>query len=184
MVSRGLCGRLRRFAADQRGLSAIEFALILPVMVSVLFGAVELGDALTIDRKVINATSTLADLVAQSDSITDSEMADIFNVVGAIMTPYSTAGMRMKVSGVNIDANSKATVSWSYAQNDTALANGSSVTLPAALVQASTFLVMTEVHYPYAPSVGYVMTGTYDLNDKFYLRPRVSAKVCQNTTTC
>jgi Flp pilus assembly protein TadG len=174
----------RRLAADQRGLSAVEFALILPIMLALYFGAVELGEALTIDRKVNLVTSTLADLVTQSKEITDTDMANIFNAATSIMTPYATTTLRMKITGVNIDANSKATVSWSYAQNDTALASGSAVTLPGALLQANTFLVVSEVHYPYTPAIGYIMTGTYDLTDTLYLSPRVSAKICQNTTTC
>jgi len=174
----------RGLAADQRGLSAVEFALILPIMLTLLFGAVELGDALTIDRKVNLVTSTLADLVAQSEEITDSDMANIFNAATSIMTPYATTTLTMRVTGVNIDANSKATVSWSYAQNNTALANGAAVTVPSALVIPSTFLVMSEAHYPYTPTVGYIMTGTYDLTYTFYLNPRISAKVCQNTASC
>jgi Flp pilus assembly protein TadG len=175
---------LHRLAADQRGLSAVEFALILPVMLGLFFASVELGDALTIDRKVNIVTSTLADLVAQTKEITDTDMANIFNAATSIMTPYPTTSLKLKVTGVNIDASSNVTVAWSYAQNDTALAKGSTVSLPSALVQASTFLVMSEVHYPYTPSVGYVMTGTYDLTNKFYLSPRVSTKVCDNTPSC
>lgn len=174
----------RRFVRDERGVSAVEFALVLPVMLLLFFGSTELGDALAIDRKVGHITSTLTDLVTQSKSITDTDMANIFNIAKSIMTPYSDSLLKMKVSGVWIDSSKNATVSWSYAKNDTALTKGATVTLPSAQVQASTFLVMTEAHYPYTPTVGYVMTGTYDLTDKFYLRPRLSDKVCQNTTSC
>jgi Flp pilus assembly protein TadG len=174
----------RRFACDDRGVSAVEFALILPIMLLLFFGATELGDALAIDRKVGHVTSTLTDLVTQSKSITDSDMANIFNIAKSIMTPYSDSTLKMKVTGVWIDSSKNATVSWGYAKNDTALSKGASVTLPSSQVQASTFLVMTEVHYPYTPTVGYVMTGSYDLTDTFYLRPRLSDKICQNATSC
>lgn len=176
--------RWRRFARDQRGVSAVEFALILPIMLLLFFGTTELGDALAIDRKVGHVTSTLSDLVAQTKTITDTDMANIFNIAKSIMTPYSESTLKMKVTGVWIDASKNATVTWGYAKNDTALSKGASVTLPSSVAQASTFLVMTEVHYPYTPSVGYVMTGSFDLTNKFYLRPRLSDKVCQNTTSC
>jgi hypothetical protein len=42
---------------------------------------------------------------------------------------------------------------------------------------ASTYLISAEVHYAYTPTIGYVMTGTFDLNDKFYLRPRLSDSI-------
>ena len=72
MVSTGRRARQiwRRLAGDQRAVSAVEFALILPIMLLLLFGGVELGDALTIDRKVTHVTSTISDLVAQSKTIT------------------------------------------------------------------------------------------------------------------
>src|SRR5947199_4130712 len=168
----------RRLVADTRAVSAVEFALILPIMLMLYFGTVELGDALTIDRKVTHVTSTITDLVTQSKVITSTDMTNIFNAAASIMTPYSSATLKMKVTGVWIDANSKATVSWGFAQNDTALSKGTTFTVPTALVQASTFLVVTEAHYPYTPTVGYVMTGTYDLTDTFYLRPLLSDKVC------
>jgi len=43
---------------------------------------------------------------------------------------------------------------------------------------------MSEVHYPYTPTLGYVLTGTYDLTDKFYLRPRLSDKICRPAPPC
>jgi Flp pilus assembly protein TadG len=184
VVTRRPFARFRKLAADQGGLAAVEFALVLPIMVLLLFGTVELGDALTISDKVNFVTSTLGDLVTQSKEITDTDMANIFNAAGSIITPYPVSNLRMIVSGVNIDASSNATVAWSYAQNGTALTNGSTVSLPSALVLPSTFLVVSEVHYSYAPTIGYVMAGTFDLKSKFYLNPRVSAKVCQNTSSC
>ena len=184
MVTSRSFSRCRKLAADQRGLAAVEFALILPIMMLLLFGTVELGDALTINDKVNFVTSTLGDLVTQSKSITDTDMANIFDAAASIITPYPVNNLKMIVSGVNIDSSSKATVAWSYARNGTALVNGSSVSLPSALDLPSTFLVVSEVHYSFTPTVGYVMAGTYDLTSKFYLSPRVSAKVCQNASSC
>src|SRR5262249_6331836 len=112
MVTSWSIARCRKLVADQSGLAAIEFALILPIMMLLLFGTVELGDALTINDKVNFVTSTLGDLVTQSKSITDTDMANIFNAAGSIITPYPVSNLRMIVSGVNIDANSNATVAW------------------------------------------------------------------------
>jgi Flp pilus assembly protein TadG len=178
--------RLRRlrFAADESGVSAVEFALILPIMLTLYFGAVELGDALTINRKVTHVTSSLSDLVTQSKTISDSDMDNILDAATAVMTPYAASDLTMKVTGVTIDANGVAKVAWSDARNTTALTKGASITVPAAVKLPNTFLVTAEVHYSYTPIFGYVMIGTFDLNDSFYLRPRLSDKVCRNTPTC
>jgi Flp pilus assembly protein TadG len=167
-----------RFRADLAGLSAVEFALVLPIMLTLYLGGVELSDALTINRKITHVTSTLADLVAQSKTITDDDMDDIFDASESIMTPYSSAGLKMVVSGISIDADGVATVKWSDTRGGTALVENSTVVdLPVGVNQPSTFLVMAKVNYDYTPIIGYVLTGTYDLNDRFYLRPRLSTKV-------
>ena len=167
----------RRFGNDQSGLAALEFALILPIMLALYLGGVEIGDALTIKRKVTSVTSSLSDLVTQAKVIDDNDMNNIFDAAASIITPYDENKLRIKVSGVAIDSKGKATVAWSDARNDTPLAKNSTVTLPAGVDQKDSFIVTTEVHYDYQPTFGYVLTGIFDLTDQFYLRPRLSAEV-------
>jgi Flp pilus assembly protein TadG len=167
----------RRFGADRSGLAALEFALLLPLMVALYLGGVEISDALTIKRKVTSVTSSLSDLVTQAKVINDKDMNNIFDATASIITPYDEGKLRIKVSGVAIDSKGKATVAWSDAHNDTPLAKNSVVTLPAGVNQKDSFIVTTEVHYDYKPTFGYVLTGSFDLKDQFYLRPRLSAQV-------
>jgi Flp pilus assembly protein TadG len=168
---------LRRFLADRAAVSAVEFALLLPIMLTLYIGGIQISDALSIDRKVTHVSSTLGDLVAQAKSIDDNEMSNILDAASAVVAPYSADSLQIKVSGIDIDKDGKATVKWSDARHDTPLAVGSSVTLPEGIGTASSFLVAAEVHYPYEPEIGYAITGTFDLNDKFYLRPRLSNDV-------
>lgn len=177
----GMIGRLRR---REDGVSAVEFALILPAMLILFFGCVEVGDALTIDRKVAHVASTLSDLVTQSKSVTSTDVTNILAAAASIMDPYSSATLKMKISGVKVDSAGKATVVWSKASNDTALSKGTELAVPAVIATPSTFVVVSEVHYPYKPTVGYVMTGSFDLTSTFYLRPRSSDQVCLDASTC
>jgi len=167
----------RRFVRDRAGVSAVEFALILPILLVLLFGGIEVTDALTVQRKVTHVTSTLSDLIAQSKTISASEMDDILEAAAAVITPYSDAKLKIKLTGVTVDANGKATVAWSRAKNDTAYTKGATIALPTAVVDPSSFIVTGEVHYSYSPVVGYVMTGTFDLSDTFYLRPRLGTAI-------
>jgi Flp pilus assembly protein TadG len=184
-----LFGRLlsfRRLIADLSGVSAVEFALILPVMLTLYLGGIQISDALSISRKVTHVASSLGDLVSQSKTISDTDMDNILDAAGGILAPYSASTLKMKIYGVKIDANLKATVCWGDGRNATAPSKGSTVTLPAAVTQKNTFVVVAEVHYDYKPSIGYALTGTFDLNDKFYLRPRLSDTVVRppQATSC
>jgi Flp pilus assembly protein TadG len=166
-----------RLAGDQSGVSAVEFAIILPLMLSLYIGGSEFGHALTIKRKITHVTSTIADLVTQSKTISSTDMTNIMDSVDQILWPYSATSAKIKVSLIRIDADSNATVVWSAARNDTALVADTPVVVPDNVITANTYVVSSEVHLPYTPGIGYALTGTVDLWDQFYLRPRQGASV-------
>jgi Flp pilus assembly protein TadG len=168
---------IRRFADDQRGVSAVEFAMLLPLMLTLYLGTVELSQGIAADRKVTLTARTVADLVSQVSSVSNSEMTNSLNAATAVIAPYPVGNLKVTVSSVTIDATGKATIAWSDALNGNARAKGSTVTLPAALVIANSSLIWSEVQYSYTPTIGYVISGTLTLKDQIYMRPRLSDKV-------
>ncbi len=170
-------GLIRRLVGDRSGVAAVEFALLLPVMLSLYIGGIEISDGFTIKRKVTNTTSALGDLITRTEDITSAEMTDILKAASAVMAPYDIGKLKIKLSGVAIDKDSKATVTWGAKQNDTCPKKGTSVTLPAGVKIANSFLIMVEVHYTFDPALGYVFTGPIDITDTFYLKPRLNDAV-------
>src|SRR5438105_3145853 len=171
---------LRRFLRDQRGVSAVEFAMLLPLMITLYLGGVEVSSAIAVDRKVTQVARTLGDLVAQSTSVNATDMTNILNAASSVVQPYSPSLIKVTVSRVDIDANSVAKVIWSKTLNGTARAVNSTVTLPGALNTANTSLIWAETQYAYTPTIGYVITGTMTLKDQIYMRPRLSDTVACN----
>ncbi len=163
------------FVEARSGLAALEFALILPAMLVIYIGGVEVNDAVSIRRKVNHATSTFGDLAAQSSAtVSATDLADYFKAASAILGPYDTTLFKSAVIGVALDSNAKATVAWAQAYNGAACpAKGSAVTLPAKLATANTFLVMVNSSYVYTPKIGYVLTGSYTMNDSVVQQPRL-----------
>jgi Flp pilus assembly protein TadG len=174
---------IRRFARARRGLSAVEFALILPLMLTLFLGGTEITQGITIKRKVTIATRTIGDLVTQDVSITNTELAAIFSATTAVLAPYAPGNLEMVVSSVTIDADGNAKIKWSEATGGaTARAANETVTLPDGLNQyPNTTLIWAEAAYDYTPTVGYVVTGTLTLRDHLYLRPRLTSKICRET---
>lgn len=165
---------LVRFAQDSHGVSAVEFALVLPLLLTLYLGTVEVSQGIGIDRKVTLTTRTAADLAARASSISTSDMNNLLAASSAVIAPYNAAPLKVTLSLVSIDANSSAKVTWSCTLNGTKRGTNSSVTLPAALLNPSTALVWSEVSYSYKPAIGYVITGTLNLSDQIYMRPRLS----------
>ena len=171
---------LRRFQDDKRGVSAVEFAMLLPLMVTLYIGGVEVSSAIAVDRKVTLVARTVGDLVAQSTSVNATDMTNILNAASSVVQPYSPSLIQVTVSRVDVDANSVAKVVWSKTLNGTARAVNSTVTLPAALNSANSSLIWAESQYAYTPTIGYVITGTMTLKDQIYMRPRLSDTVACN----
>jgi Flp pilus assembly protein TadG len=165
---------LRRFAGDRRGVSAVEFAILLPVMLALYFGAAEVGKAVAIDRKVTITARTVADLVARTQTINATDMTNIFNATSAVIAPYNKSYLKVTVSVINIDANKNATISCSQTLNGT---KETVATVPDALKIANTSLVWGEVKYTYTPEIGYMITGPMTLKDQIYMSPRLSSTV-------
>jgi len=182
-LARSVTHRLARLVHDQRGVTAVEFAVLLPFMLTLYLGGVEVSQGVAMDRKVTMTVRAVADLAAQTTSISNSDMTNILNAAAAVVAPYSSTLLQVKVSSVTINSQGQATIVWSDALNTTPRTVGSSVTLPTALNVASTTVIWGEVTYAYTPTIGYVLTGTMNLSDKIYMRPRLSTCVTRVTNS-
>jgi Flp pilus assembly protein TadG len=169
-----LSQRLVGLARDQRGVTAVEFAMLLPLMLTLYLGSVEISQGVAIDRKVTLTARTIADLASQSTTLSTADMSNILGAASSVIAPYDASQLKVTVSQIKIDSNGNATIAWSNTQGGTAHGVGSGVTLPAALNIANTWLIWGEASYTYRPTIGYVVTGTLNLSDQIYMRPRLS----------
>jgi Flp pilus assembly protein TadG len=182
MKARRLIARLARaavaLARNTRGVSAVETALLLPVMLMVYLGAAEVTMAVSTYRLVDLTANTVTNLVSQYTTISaSSQMPDILNASTQVMYPNPAANVKVVVSLISIDKNGKATVSWSQTLNGTARAVGSTVTLPSSLDVANTSVVLGETTYPYKAAVDFLNLGTINLSSSIYMVPRASTTI-------
>jgi len=171
-----------RLAGDCRGISAVEFAMLLPVMMTLYLGTVEASQGIAADRKVELTAHSLADLASQYTDITNADMSNILNAGTAIIAPYSTANLQEVLSEVSINAQGVGTVVWSDTLGGTALTVGQTVTVPSSLAVPNSYLVLAQVQYAYNPTYGYVMTGTITLKDQSFMRPRESTSIARTAS--
>jgi Flp pilus assembly protein TadG len=177
--------RIAQCRADCRAVGAVEFAMILPLMMVLLFGTIEISNGFAVDRKVTLLTRTLSDLTSRSSSVSVVDLTNFFTIGGAIMQPYDPAPLKATITEVYIDpATSGARVQWSQGTN--ARTVGSPVTIPTGLISkdaggttlANQYLIMSEVSYLYTPVIGWVMNKAgITLSGKTYTRPRQSTCV-------
>ena len=100
--------------------------MLLPLMLTLYLGGVEVSQGVSIDRKVTLTARTVADLISQVSSVNNAGMTNILTASSAVLSPYPTdPGESHRVTSLKIDANSKVTVEWSDTLNGTARAKGS-----------------------------------------------------------
>ncbi|MGY8665651.1 TadE/TadG family type IV pilus assembly protein [Bradyrhizobium sp. UFLA05-109] len=174
---------MRNLWVDTRAVAAVEFAIVVPFMLVLYVGGVELGNGLAISVKVSETAHTVADLVSRNACVTDSSLSTMLGASAATIAPYSSApysstAVSVVVSEISTDSSGNATVTWSKALNGTPLSG--TVTLPAALgtpSPANVSLILGQVTYQYTPNLGYTISGTIPISESYYLYPRVSSAV-------
>jgi Flp pilus assembly protein TadG len=176
--------RVLAFMRDRRGLSAVEFALLLPLLLALYIGGTEITQAVAIDRKVTLTAHTVADLVTRVSATSTSDLQSSFSAAADVIAPYATGNMTVTVSQIKIDNNGNGTIDWSCSYQGTAHTAGSSVTLPPALATPNTYLIWGESQYAYTPPIGYMITGTFRLKDQVYMAPRRSGEVTFSPASC
>ena len=179
--TRRLMAGLRR---DETASAAVEFAVIVPIMLTMFFGVIEFSSGVAVDRKVTLVARTLSDLTSQSSSVTDTDLTNFTTTARAIMTPYSATPLNSTVSELYVDPNTMtAKVKWS--KGTAPRGTGTTVSIPAALLIDDTYLIYSEVDYKYVPTVGYVMAKAgVTLSDYTFTRPRQSTSVTYKATSC
>ena len=189
--------KIARLRDDVAGMSAVEFAFLLPIMILLFVGGTQWTEAITIKRKVQLVARTIGDLVAQDTGVSDAEIAAIFTAGGAVMQPFASNVLQVIVSRVDIDANGIATIGWSDSSpTGAARTVNSTVTLPwtAATMKntmnmANTKLVWSEASYTYTPPVAFTLfsstnTGAISLTDSAFFRQRTGTTITRCTSGC
>lgn len=181
LKSRLLCSS-SRFARDQKGIAAIEFAFIAPIMIFMYFGMAEVATAISVDRKISHSANVAGDLATQTETVSADEMTEIMTATMMVMgIPTS------KQDGVTIEI-----ASYSRAPDDTIIEKGKATlkgangidfptfdaaSLDTRILSNSSGVVVARVNYIYEPLKLRYMPSDFNLSEIFMLKPRKSANV-------
>lgn len=165
---------LRDLRGCRRGLAAVEFAILLPVMMLLLCGVVEMTNLFTVDRKVVAATQSCADLVAQEKIVDPTKLDEIARAVQLTLDPSPSSNVSFRVSSVVFDQVTGAPrIDW---QRVVGGFNGSGRPSPtvsaAGLGLPGESVIIVDLAYSYTPIFENVLPQTFAINELAAARPR------------
>ena len=175
-------GILRRFRSDKRGVAAVEFAFIAPILIMMYFAVAEYTQGMIVKRRVSHVASTIADLTSRVVQVNAAGTADIFSVGRTIIAPLSTTSLRMRLTSITADGSNVSRIDWADTSNwtGTAAVVGSTVTVPSGVIAANQSVIRAEVQYTYDSPVRYLIPTGILMTQTYYLRPRLSNQVTHN----
>jgi Flp pilus assembly protein TadG len=165
---------VKRLLGCRRGVAASEFALVVPLLILLLFGIAEIGNALILDKKVTSAAQTAADLVAQQKTVSDADIANIFTAIDSILAPYPAANVSYNVSSVVADEDGVITIDWQERRGGLEVEE---FDVPAGLLSENDSVIIATITYLYTPLFGDLIISGFTISDTAYLRPRTTTSV-------
>ena len=166
-----------RFLRHRGGTIAVEFALLLPVMLVILFGSVEVTRLVRTSIRLNNVAQTIADLIAQQDRVTGASMANVCAGGQMVMTPFPTAPLGAAVVSVT-NAGGVPGVDWQDVSCGAGAPIANAVTLAAPYAPAvRDSVIVVQASYLYTPILSTVLSGAFSMHRTAYARPRHGASV-------
>ena len=185
----GMIGRvLRRLKRDGRGTVVVEIAVATPVVIGLLLSGVEITRYVLLNQKIERATATMADLVSQSETLSEGGLANLFAATAYVMDPFDLeAEGRLVVSSISATNGNPARINWQRvfgAGGGSGPGKGGSAfgkegdvaTLPAGfVVRDNETVLFTEVFYDYVPAFMGTQLVSRSLYNYAVFRPRFSS---------
>lgn len=173
---------IRHMMKRQEGIAYLEFAIALPLLAALFMGAVEVTRYIIIIQKVEKATVTISDVVAQSQTINNSQLAQLIEAAKEVMKPYSfNSNGYVIISSVTKTGTSAPKVNWQYAGGGTwvkssqvGVSGSNALWVPFSLDDKEN-LIIAEVFYNYTPIVPNGVIGSKPIYKVATFRPRLGA---------
>lgn len=185
---------VRRFLADRNGVAALEFALIVPLLLMLYFVTMEVSQAIETNKKVGRVASMAADLVTQQQDIYKADLEGIMRIGESTLQPYNRSVPSITLTAIEVtdETTPKVLVVWSRKLVNGSFSagpvKGTPTTIPDALKIKGSFLVRAESSLAYEPVITWTaqqkttlgLTSAFDgisMKETYYLRPRMSTSI-------
>jgi len=190
----GIWGKAVGFWSNRRGVAAVEFALIVPILLIMYFMTMEASQAIETSKKVSRIGSMVADLITQQPTISKADLEAIMKIGTSTLQPYNRSVPSITITAIQVttDTPPRVNVVWSRKVLDGVYSADAvppaMTTVPSTLKVAGTFLIRVESKLGYKPIITWspdspqttgltTVFNNISMGETYYLRPRRSLTI-------
>ncbi|GJE18649.1 TadE/TadG family type IV pilus assembly protein [Methylobacterium marchantiae] len=159
--------RRARFRRAEGGVALVEFALILPFLLAIYVGTLEIANVTAALRKVDLLSSTVGELIASVSAPTRTQVDEVFAASRIVLLPYDGTAAEMIVSAVGVlgdtaDGALKVCSSAAAAGSiPRGVGEGSPLPVPSGLVATGLRMLLVEIKMKYKPLFGETLASVF-----------------------
>lgn len=146
---------LRRFTDDESGVATIEFVILFPILLMLIYGVAEYVNASDHRNKVSKLARTLADLTSQNSSqqIMPATMNDNLRAARPVLAPFDASLATIQISAIGVNANNATFIcsTWPTSGGSRTVGKAADLDVPTNFRRSGARYILSEVKMSYQP---------------------------------
>jgi Flp pilus assembly protein TadG len=175
--------KLARFGRDRRGVAAMEFAILAPVLTFALLGGTELSRYTLMHQKMDRVSASVSNMVAQSTTMKAVDFTNMYAAAIEMAKPFDLGGTNSKViiSFIVAETDTNYRIQWqrsgagTLSQSSQLGSEGGLATMPTGVtMKQGDTIVAVEVYATYEPFVFPEVIGPTLVYHRSFDQPRLT----------
>lgn len=171
-----LLQKINTWLKEEKAFAATEFALIFPVLFSLLMGTYDMGNAMIINQKVMTASQVAADLITRKTIVTQSDLDNAVEAARLAMSPYDSSPLAYDIISVSFDSDGDMVTEGQETSNNYEGGNDMTSEMNNLANEGEGVLGVT-MQYSYIPFFYEFLISEFNMEEVAYARGRKSPVV-------
>ncbi len=159
----------------EEGVSAMEAALIFPLLMILFLGVYDMGNAILSNQKTIKASQITADLITRHKTVSTADIDDAVEGGRLALEPLDNTNYGVDIVSIRFDENALASIIWRETVNMTPAADV--LMRVASLAEANSGVVVVISQYIFEPLFAGFVIDQISMEEVAFARGRTSAVV-------
>lgn len=166
---------LKRWIDEAEALATVEAALVFPILMTILLGTFDMGNAILSNQKAIRASQVVADLVTRNMTISAAELEEAIKAGELAFAPLDSSTFGVDIVSVHFNEEAASEILWRETRNMTADAD--ILETVVALAEADNGVVIVTTRYVFEPIFGGFIIDQIPMQERAFARGRESTVV-------